>query len=138
MSTDIETGSIYESEDFVREMVSKWFDFNAAKPEFAELGTEVSFSDASEGAQEYAYTSLCDVIKITALAVERDMELRLTPHADDVGEIYQRADDDWGFRIKAGNGEQIGGGEGYTRQEDAERGLNRLRSDITDIRYVSA
>lgn len=138
MSIDdlLSSGSIYLSDDFVQEMVGTWFDFNKARPEFADLG-EVSFSDASEEVQAGTVEHLRQIIQLTALVVERDMEFRLAPHADDIGEIFYREDGDFGFRIIARNGENIGGSgaEGYTRVADAERALRRMRCDITNIRY---
>jgi uncharacterized protein YegP (UPF0339 family) len=38
-------------------------------------------------------------------------------------EIYQDQAGEWRWRVKADNGEVVAVGEGYTRREDAERGL---------------
>lgn len=41
-------------------------------------------------------------------------------------ELYERADEDFGFRLKAKNGEQVASGEGYTTRSDASRGTRTL------------
>ena len=38
-------------------------------------------------------------------------------------ERYPRADEEYGWRLVAGNGKIVAGGEGYTRVGDVERGI---------------
>ncbi len=44
------------------------------------------------------------------------------------GELYKRADGNWGFRVKASNGQQVAsdGGQGYRSKSDARSTLERL------------
>jgi uncharacterized protein YegP (UPF0339 family) len=44
------------------------------------------------------------------------------------GELYKRADGNWGFRVKASNGQQVAsdGGQGYSSKSDARSTLERL------------
>jgi uncharacterized protein YegP (UPF0339 family) len=44
------------------------------------------------------------------------------------GEIYQRSDDKWAFRVKASNGEIVAtdGGQGYSAKADAKATLEKL------------
>jgi uncharacterized protein YegP (UPF0339 family) len=44
------------------------------------------------------------------------------------GEIYQRNDDKWAFRVKAGNGEIVAtdGSQGYSAKGDARSTLEKL------------
>lgn len=44
------------------------------------------------------------------------------------GELYKRADGNWGFRVKASNGQQVAsdGGQGYSSKADARSTLERL------------
>lgn len=44
------------------------------------------------------------------------------------GEIYQRSDDKWAFRVKASNGEIVAtdGGQGYSAKADAKSTLEKL------------
>jgi uncharacterized protein YegP (UPF0339 family) len=44
------------------------------------------------------------------------------------GELYKRADGNWGFRVKASNGQQVAsdGGQGYSNKADARSTLERL------------
>jgi uncharacterized protein YegP (UPF0339 family) len=44
------------------------------------------------------------------------------------GEIYKRADGQFGFRVKASNGEQVAsdGGQGYSNKADAKSTLEKL------------
>jgi hypothetical protein len=44
------------------------------------------------------------------------------------GELYKRADGNWGFRVKASNGQQVAsdGGQGYSNKVDARSTLERL------------
>jgi hypothetical protein len=44
------------------------------------------------------------------------------------GEIYQRSDNKWAFRVKASNGEIVAtdGGQGYSAKSDAKATLEKL------------
>jgi uncharacterized protein YegP (UPF0339 family) len=44
------------------------------------------------------------------------------------GELYKRAAGNWGFRVKASNGQQVAsdGGQGYSNKADARSTLERL------------
>ena len=44
------------------------------------------------------------------------------------GELYQRADDKWAFRIKASNGQIVAtdGGQGYESKSDARDTLEKV------------
>lgn len=46
----------------------------------------------------------------------------MAPHI----KTYRRKDDEYGWRLIDGNGEQIAQGEGYTRREDAEDGARNV------------
>ena len=55
------------------------------------------------------------------------------------GEIFKRADGNFGFRVKASNGQVVAtdGGQGYSSKADAKSTLEKLLSgayagDITD------
>jgi uncharacterized protein YegP (UPF0339 family) len=39
-------------------------------------------------------------------------------------------DDEWGWRLKAANGEEVASGEGYTSPSDAERGFKDAQSNM--------
>jgi hypothetical protein len=40
------------------------------------------------------------------------------------GEVFRRADNEWSWRLKAGNGEIVAVGEGYSNRTDALRGFH--------------
>lgn len=44
------------------------------------------------------------------------------------GEIYERSDGKWGFRVKASNGQIVAtdGGQGYSAKTDARSTLEKL------------
>jgi uncharacterized protein YegP (UPF0339 family) len=55
------------------------------------------------------------------------------------GEIFKRADGNYGFRVKASNGQVVAtdGGQGYSSKSDAKSTLEKLLSggyagDVTD------
>jgi len=48
-------------------------------------------------------------------------------------ETYERADGQFGWRVKAGNGEILTYSEAYTRLEDAERGARDLLMDVLEL-----
>lgn len=56
------------------------------------------------------------------------------------GEVYQRNDGNWAFRVKASNGEIVAtdGGQGYTNKGSARSTLEKLMSgeyagDIVEV-----
>lgn len=51
-----------------------------------------------------------------------------------VGETYEQANGQWGWRIVAPNGRIMGHGEGHTRPQDARRALTRLLSVSARVR----
>jgi hypothetical protein len=55
----------------------------------------------------------------------------VTPHQDEETGLR-----DWRWRVKAGNGEIVASGEGYTRREDAERGF-RAAARSMSVAYVA-
>lgn len=54
------------------------------------------------------------------------------------GEAYQEADGEFRWRTLGGNGEKLGGGEGYTRLENAEATLVAHLHDGTEVRILNA
>lgn len=50
------------------------------------------------------------------------------------GEIYQRNDGKWAFRVKASNGEVVAtdGGQGYNAKDSAEATLQKLMAGTYD------
>jgi uncharacterized protein YegP (UPF0339 family) len=47
-------------------------------------------------------------------------------------EIFQDENGEWRFRVRGKNNEIVATGEGYTRPQDAERGLATLRRILRD------
>lgn len=52
-------------------------------------------------------------------------------------EIYEDAEGQWRYRIKAFNGEIIAASEAYTRQADAVRAVLDLAAVMADVRIVT-
>lgn len=48
-------------------------------------------------------------------------------------ELYMRDDGDWGFRLRAANGELIATSEGYTRKQSAEDGIEAVKDAVMEI-----
>jgi uncharacterized protein len=48
-------------------------------------------------------------------------------------DIYQDKTGDYRWRVVAANGEIVATGEGYTTEQDAERGFRDAARNITDI-----
>jgi uncharacterized protein YegP (UPF0339 family) len=42
------------------------------------------------------------------------------------GEVYERKDGKWGFRVKAGNGEIVATGQGYATRQSCRNTLKKL------------
>lgn len=55
------------------------------------------------------------------------------PHFD----IYQDADDQWRWRVKAANGETVASGESHTRREDAERAFATAASAMMSAAWLT-
>jgi uncharacterized protein len=51
-------------------------------------------------------------------------------------EIFQHQNGDWGFRLVAGNGETVVSGEGYTRKQDAVRGVREFKRMVAGADVV--
>lgn len=51
-------------------------------------------------------------------------------------EIFKHSNGAFGFRLVAPNGEIQGGGEGYTRREDAHRGAEDLKRNAAEAEIV--
>lgn len=54
-----------------------------------------------------------------------------------VGEVYEQAGGQWGWRIVAPNGRNMAHGEGHTRPQDARRALTRLLSIAPRVRVAA-
>jgi uncharacterized protein YegP (UPF0339 family) len=51
-------------------------------------------------------------------------------------EIFQHQNGDWGFRLVGGNGETVVSGEGYTRKQDAVRGVRDFKRMVAGADVV--
>jgi uncharacterized protein YegP (UPF0339 family) len=75
----------------------------------------------SPGSFERFATVQCRAIERAVMAaVQRSGGVRAVKHA--YYETFEHADGQFGFRLFAANGEQVGQSEGYTSQSGAERG----------------
>lgn len=48
-------------------------------------------------------------------------------------ELYQSSNGEYRFRLKAGNGENIGASEGYKAKASAENGIESVRKNASDM-----
>lgn len=51
-------------------------------------------------------------------------------------ELYQDKGGDWRFRLKAGNGEVIATGQGYSSKSGALNGIDSVRRNAADAEVV--
>jgi uncharacterized protein YegP (UPF0339 family) len=48
-------------------------------------------------------------------------------------ELYERDDGQWGFRLKAANGEILAGSEGYSSKQAAQDGIEATKNAVVAI-----
>lgn len=51
-------------------------------------------------------------------------------------ELYQDKGGEWRFRLKAGNGEVIATGQGYTSKSGAQNGIDSVKRNAADAEVV--
>lgn len=121
----------YQSEAFVRRIVSEWFE--GLRDQFSFVG-DLTFEDASEEAQQHAIDTFFDVIQLTARTV-------LHETIDDLcqGEIFLCEDGSFAFRVvtqERVHADDMSEDRKFDSPSDAENALCAEFPMLTTIAYT--